>query len=44
MSIGEKAKIWKQVASTDNLVNSNYGWCIFSIENGEQYKECFKIK
>lgn len=39
--IGEKAKIWKQVASTDNLVNSNYGWCIFSIENGEQYKECF---
>ena len=39
--IGEKAKIWKQIASDDNLVNSNYGWCIFSKENSEQYKNCF---
>lgn len=38
--IGEKAKIWKDIASTENLVNSNYGWCIFSLENGEQYKNC----
>jgi thymidylate synthase len=39
--IGQKAKIWTQICSEDNLVNSNYGWCIFSIENGEQYKNCF---
>ena len=38
--IGQKAKIWKDIASDDNLVNSNYGWCIFSVENGEQYKNC----
>ena len=40
--IGEKAKIWKQIASIDGLVNSNYGWCIFSKENGEQYVNCFR--
>lgn len=40
--IGEKAKIWKQIASNKNIVNSNYGWCIFSEENGYQYQNCFK--
>lgn len=40
--IGEEAKIWKQIASKDGLVNSNYGWCIFSKENGEQYVNCFR--
>lgn len=40
--IGEKAKIWKQIASDKNIVNSNYGWCIFSEENGSQYENCFK--
>ena len=39
--IGQKAKIWLDIASDDNLVNSNYGWCIFSEENGSQYKHCF---
>lgn len=39
--IGQKAKIWRDIASDDNLVNSNYGWCIFSEENGSQYKNCF---
>lgn len=29
--------IWKQVSSKDGLINSNYGWCIFSNENGFQY-------
>lgn len=39
--IGEYAKIWKNVASkTDNQVNSNYGWCIFSEANGNQYDNC----
>ena len=40
--IGEKAKIWKQIASNKNIVNSNYGWCIFSKDNGYQYDNCFK--
>jgi len=29
--------IWKQVASSKGQINSNYGWCIFSQENGHQY-------
>lgn len=34
--------IWKQVADKDGFINSNYGWCIFSKENGEQYKNCIE--
>jgi len=35
-------KIWNEVATKDDqqLINSNYGWCIFSEENGNQYKNC----
>lgn len=29
--------IWKQVASPNGEINSNYGWCVFSEENGKQY-------
>lgn len=29
--------IWKQVAAEDGTINSNYGWCIFSKENGFQF-------
>lgn len=29
--------IWKQVATPTGEINSNYGWCIFSSENGRQY-------
>jgi thymidylate synthase len=29
--------IWKQVASRSGFINSNYGWCIWSQENGRQY-------
>lgn len=29
--------IWKQVADRDGFINSNYGWCIFSQENNDQY-------
>lgn len=39
--IGEKAKIWKQIASDKNIINSNYGWCIFSEDNGFQYQNCY---
>lgn len=31
------AKIWSQIKSIDNKVNSNYGWCIRSEANGAQY-------
>lgn len=40
---GKTPKIWESVASkTGDIgkINSNYGWCIFSNENGNQYKEC----
>jgi thymidylate synthase len=33
---GEVPKIWKAVASPDGLINSNYGYLIFSKENGAQ--------
>lgn len=29
--------IWKQVASTEGKINSNYGWAIYSEDNGHQY-------
>lgn len=35
---GETPQIWKSVASTEGKINSNYGWCIYSEENGNQYK------
>lgn len=34
---GGAPAIWKQVASKDGLINSNYGWCIYSEENGYQF-------
>jgi len=33
-------KIWKQVADIDGFINSNYGWMVFSKENGYQYNRC----
>lgn len=35
-------KIWKQIADKNGFINSNYGWCIFSIENHEQYAKCLQ--
>lgn len=35
--IGKDAQIWLQVADKNGNVNSNYGWCIYSPENGYQY-------
>ena len=29
--------IWKQVASTEGNINSNYGWAIYNRDNGNQY-------
>lgn len=34
---GGPPTIWKNVASKDGLINSNYGWCVFSEDNYNQY-------
>lgn len=34
---GKRVAIWDSVACKDGLVNSNYGWCIFTKENGDQF-------
>lgn len=34
----EKNPIWNNCATNDGYVNSNYGWCVFDKENGEQFK------
>jgi len=37
---GETPKMWKACATSDGYINSNYGWCIFSEENGNQFLNC----
>lgn len=37
---GGAPAIWKQVATPEGLINSNYGWMIFSTENSSQYANC----
>ena len=37
---GDTPKIWQDCADRDGKINSNYGWCIFSNENGSQYDHC----
>lgn len=34
----ETNKTWSKIASNDGMVNSNYGWCIFSEQNHSQFK------
>jgi len=34
---GGPPTIWKQVADENGKINSNYGWCVWSLENGNQY-------
>ena len=34
---GGAPKVWCACAGKDDSVNSNYGWCMFSEENGYQY-------
>lgn len=34
---GKTPKIWNDVADVNGKINSNYGWCIYSEENGSQY-------
>lgn len=33
---GGPPEIWKAVADKNGLINSNYGWCVWSEENGNQ--------
>jgi thymidylate synthase len=33
--------IWKQVATPEGYINSNYGWCIYSDDNYSQFLSCF---
>lgn len=39
---GGAPKVWQAIASTDGTINSNYGWCVFSPENGGQYDRVVK--
>lgn len=34
---GGAPSIWRACAAPDGSINSNYGWCVFSKENGSQY-------
>lgn len=34
--------IWKSVASKAGTINSNYGWCIFSKDNGLQFENAIQ--
>lgn len=34
---GKRVAIWDSVADKNNIINSNYGWCIYSKENGNQF-------
>lgn len=35
---GNIPKIWQDISDRDGFINSNYGWCIFSKENHDQYQ------
>ena len=37
IDFGNPPKIWRDVASYNGMINSNYGWCVWSPENFEQY-------
>lgn len=39
---GDTPKIWQACADRDGKINSNYGFCIFSDENGNQFDHCVK--
>jgi len=37
---GDVPAIWQSISSRHGRINSNYGWCILSHENGDQYHHC----
>ncbi len=40
--IPDTPKIWQTIADDWGMINSNYGWCIYSEENGSQYANVVK--
>lgn len=42
MMAGFVPKIWKDIAEIDGRINSNYGWCCLSEENGSQFKNAME--
>lgn len=40
MDLNPTPKIWAQVADKFGFINSNYGWCILSSDNHNQYENC----
>lgn len=36
---GGAPAIWNAIASSDGIINSNYGWCVRSPENGSQFEK-----
>jgi thymidylate synthase len=34
---GDVPAIWKMVADKNGYINSNYGWCVYSKDNGNQF-------
>ena len=42
---GKVPAIWQQIADKNGMINSNYGWCIWSEENfGQYWKVLDKLK
>lgn len=39
---GFTPKIWEEISEIDGTVNSNYGWCCLSKENGNQFWNAMK--
>ena len=39
---GKIPEIWKKVANKDGYINSNYGWCLYSKENFNQYRNSLR--
>lgn len=35
-------KIWNDIADVEDIINSNYGWCCLSKENGSQFDNAMK--
>ena len=39
---GKVPAIWEMVSSRHSRINSNYGWCVFSEENGAQFSNALR--
>ena len=39
---GKTPAIWEAISSKEGMINSNYGFCIYSNENGNQYKNTLR--